>query len=244
MCILYYYLNWYSCKLLLYNSFESILLLYQINTNRRNSINKNFDYYFGRYDESNDELFYAEPRFVVHIDDGAIFLVKSLIDDYIKDNAVVLDLMSSWRTHWPEGKSKQKIIGLGLNSEEMTDNPDLDEVVVQNLNKNYELPFDDQYFDAVVITVSVQYLVNPFAVFREIHRVLKSEGVFLVTFSNRMFHTKAVNVWKDTEEASRMELVKFYMEQIGGFKAIYTKLMNPDRSVIDDPLYLVCSYKV
>ena len=59
-----------------------------------------------------------------------------------------------------------------------------------------------------------------------------------------MFHTKAVNVWKDTEEASRMELVKFYMEQIGGFKAIYTKLMNPDRSVIDDPLYLVCSYKV
>jgi SAM-dependent methyltransferase len=189
-------------------------------------------------------LFYQDPRFVVHIDDRAIDLVKGILEDNIEDNAVVLDLMSSWRTHWPEGKLKTHIVGLGLNAEEMADNPDLDDVVVQNLNQSPTLPFNDATFDAVIITVSVQYLINPFEVFKEVNRVLKSKGRFIVTFSNRMFPTKAVNIWKETDEMSRMQLVEFYMEQSGGFNQIHTELMNPHRNYMDDPLYLVMGHKL
>ena len=189
-------------------------------------------------------MFYQDPRFVVHIDDRAIDLVKGILEDNIEDNAIVLDLMSSWRTHWPEGKLKTHIVGLGLNAEEMADNPDLDDVVVQNLNQSPTLPFNDATFDAVIITVSVQYLINPFEVFKEVNRVLKSKGRFIVTFSNRMFPTKAVNIWKETDEMSRMQLVEFYMERSGGFNQIHTELMNPQRNYMDDPLYLVMGHKL
>jgi len=244
MYILYCYLGWCSFHQLLYNSIRTILLFYVINTNRSLIINKNFEYYFGRYDESNDELFYQNPRFVVHIDDGAIILVKGILQDYIKDNAVVLDLMSSWRTHWPEGKPKESIVGLGLNAEEMADNPDLDYAVVHNLNENPKLPFDDGIFDAVLMTVSVQYLINPFKIFQEVSRVLKSKGVFIVTFSNRMFPTKAVNIWKETDEISRMQLVEFYMERSEGFDQTHTQLINPEHNYMEDPLYLVLGYSI
>ena len=41
------------------------------------------------------------------------------------------------------------MVGLGLNAEEMADNPDLDEYVVHNVNQDPELPFSDEAFDAV-----------------------------------------------------------------------------------------------
>ena len=134
-------------------------------------------------------------------------MVKNVLQDQVKDDAMVLDLMSSWRTHWPEGKPKQKIVGLGLNSEEMADNPDLDDFVVHNLNLSPVLPFESNQFDAVIITVSVQYLTNPFEVFKDVGRTLKEGGILIITFSNRMFPTKAVNIWKETDDMSRMELV-------------------------------------
>lgn len=170
-------------------------------------------------------------------------MVKNVLQDQVKDDAMVLDLMSSWRTHWPEGKPKQKIVGLGLNSEEMADNPDLDDFVVHNLNLSPVLPFESNQFDAVIITVSVQYLTNPFEVFKDVGRTLKEGGILIITFSNRMFPTKAVNIWKETDDMSRMELVKFYIEKSTEFEGIESQLMNPDRGFMDDPLFLVVAYK-
>jgi SAM-dependent methyltransferase len=39
-------------------------------------------------------------------------------------------------------------------------------------------------------TCSVQYLQQPEKVFAEVYRVLKPGGVFIITFSNRLFYTK------------------------------------------------------
>lgn len=208
------------------------------------NIPPDFEHYFQRIDESNDALFYESPRFVVHIDEQAIALVSQIFYENIPDESIVLDLMSSWRTHWPRNKNKQKIIGIGLNPEEMSENPDLDEFIVQDLNTKPTLGFENTMFDAVIITVSVQYLINPFAVFKEVQRILKPGGVFIVTFSNRMFSTKAVKIWKETNEVSRMELVKYYMELIGGFESIETEHVNADSSQYSDPLYAVKSYKI
>src|SRR5215471_1686004 len=156
--------------------------------------------FFRRLDDSEDELFYIQPRFVVHIDDGAIKKVSSIYQRLLPQGGVILDLMSSWRSHLPDHLRPVRVVGLGMNRAEMADNPALNEVVIHNLNQNPELPFADAEFDGAVVTVSVQYMTRPLEIFRGVARVLKRGAPFVVTFSNRMFPTKAVAIWHSLDE--------------------------------------------
>ena len=198
--------------------------------------------YFGREDEQDDALFYAQPRLVVHIDDGAIAAVAAAFRRLIPPHAAILDLMSSWRSHWPADHPKTRLTGLGLNAVELAENLDLDDYLIHDLNRHPQLPFPDAAFDAVVITVSVQYLTRPIAVFQEVHRILQPAGVFIVTFSNRMFPTKAVRIWRATSDRGHLDLVAAYMDA-ADFTDIQGGLTNPDTSPPDDPLFLVTGAK-
>lgn len=180
---------------------------------------------------------------MVHIDDHAIAAVGQVFKELVLPDSVVLDLMSSWRSHWPVGHPKKRMAGLGLNAEEMRENPDLDEYVVHNVNREPALPFEDDSFDAVAITVSAQYLTRPVETFREVNRVLKPGGVFIVTFSNRMFPTKAVLAWRMSSDEGRMDIVSSYMKRAGNFENIRAGFVNPENSPPADPLYSVVSYK-
>ena len=155
----------------------------------------------------------------------------------------MLDLMSSWRSHWPQGHPKKRLVGLGLNRVEMQENPDLDEVVLHNVNKDLVLPFDDESFDAVLITVSAQYLTKPIDTFKHVNRILRPGGVFIVSFSNRMFPTKAVLIWRNNTDRGRVDLVGTYMEAAEGFEDIQASFLNADKSPPDDPMYAVYSRK-
>ncbi len=199
--------------------------------------------YFQREDEDDDRVFYLQPRKVVHIDDGAIAAIRGLFRELVPEDSTVLDLMSSWRSHWPQGHHKRRMVGLGLNREEMEDNPDLDEAVVHNVNADPELPFDDESFDAVLITVSVQYLTQPVETFQQVNRILKPGGVFVVSFSNRMFHTKAVRVWRASSDRGRIDLVGGYMETAGNFDDIQGAFLNPNANPPGDPMFAVYSKK-
>lgn len=199
--------------------------------------------FFERMDEDDDRVFYQHPRKVVHIDDSAIAAAGRLFQALVPPGAVVLDLMSSWRSHWPAGHPKARMVGLGLNREEMDDNPDLDEVVVHDVNQEPALPFADETFDAVLITVSAQYLTRPIETFREVNRILKPGGVFIVTFSNRMFPTKAVYIWRASSDRGRVDLVGTYMESAGDFEDIQGIFANPQDSPPGDPLFAVHSRK-
>ena len=199
--------------------------------------------FFQRDDDSNDAEFYTMPRLVVHIDDGAIVAVGRLFQQLIPENAEVLDLMSSWRTHWPDEHPRQRIVGLGMNAAEMADNPQLSEYLLKDINVDPGLPFEDESFDAVVITVSVQYLTRPVDVFSEVSRILRPGGVFIVTFSNRCFPTKAVRVWRSTNDEDHVELVGQYMLHAGGFNGVRGGLANPDMAPPGDPLFAVYAYK-
>ena len=152
--------------------------------------------------------------------------------------------MSSWRSHWPSGHPKQSLVGLGLNAEEMSDNPDLDEYVIHDVNQDTLLPFHDEAFDAVVITVSVQYLTHPIEIFQQVNRILRPGGSFIVSFSNRMFHTKAVNIWRNSSDRSHLELVASYLDYVGNFEDIKGGLANPQESPPGDPLFVVMGKKV
>jgi ubiquinone/menaquinone biosynthesis C-methylase UbiE len=135
------------------------------------------------------------------------------------------------------------MVGLGMNRDEMEDNPDLDEVVVYDLNHNVELPFEDETFDAVLITVSAQYLTHPVETFQEVNRILRPSGVFIVSFSNRMFATKAVYIWRASTDRGRVDLIGTYMEEAGNFEDIQGLFLNPQESPPADPMYAVVSRK-
>jgi SAM-dependent methyltransferase len=199
--------------------------------------------FFRRLDESDDEIFYTSPRFVVHIDDAAIRKVGEIYAQLLPQGGAILDLMSSWRTHLPAYVRASRVVGLGLNRAEMEDNPQLSDAVVHNVNKNPRLPFADAEFDGAIMTVSVQYLIHPVEVFAEIARVLKPRAPFIVTFSNRMFPTKAVAIWQALDERDRVGLVGRYFMDSAGFENIDVI----DRSADDppsDPVYAVAGYRI
>src|SRR5439155_461961 len=80
---------------------------------------------FSRIDESPDELFYAAPRLVTHIDEAAIAAVTRLYREYFPPGGAVLDLMSSWVSHLPPEVAYRKVVGLGMNRDELAANPRL-----------------------------------------------------------------------------------------------------------------------
>jgi SAM-dependent methyltransferase len=94
--------------------------------------------------------------------------------------------------------------------------------VVHDLNADTRLPFETNNFDAVVNTASVEYLIEPLTVFREVARILRPGGYFIVTFSNRWFPTKAIRIWQELHEFERMGLVLEYFLRAGGFTDLQT----------------------
>jgi SAM-dependent methyltransferase len=196
--------------------------------------------FFRRLDDSDDELFYREPRLVVHIDDDAIATVGEIYLSRLPRGGAILDLMSSWRSHLPPELRPARVVGLGLNRSEMADNPALTEIVTHNLNRTAQLPFDDASFDGAVLTVSVQYLIHPVEVFAEVGRVLKPGAPFIVTFSNRMFPTKAVAIWVNSSERQRVELVDNYFTRSAAFEKIETVDRSSGQG---DPLWAVLGYR-
>ncbi len=168
---------------------------------------------YDRTDSSDDTIFYEKPRNVTHVDQTCISRIRALYSSMLHDADSVLDLMSSWRSHLPE--KILRATGLGMNSLEMKDNPQLHAHVVHDLNANPELPFDDGVFHAVVNTVSIEYLIEPERIFAEVRRILKPGGLFIVTFSNRYFSPKAIRLWTELHPAERLGWVLQLLSKAG-----------------------------
>jgi SAM-dependent methyltransferase len=160
---------------------------------------------FRRQDESPDEHFYRQPRFVTHIDVGAVAAVTQLYREVLPPGGAILDLMSSWISHLPPEVSYRRVVGLGLNRAELAENPRLSSFVVQNLNTEPRLPFADGEFGGAGIAVSVDYLIEPVAVLRDLGRVLEPGAPLVITFSNRCFPTKAVAIWHHLSGRGRLK---------------------------------------
>jgi SAM-dependent methyltransferase len=190
-----------------------------------------------RLDESDDSLFYAEPRLVTHIDDTAIAAVSRFYGELIAPGSLVLDLMTSWVSHLPSSLELAGIAGLGMNQYELEQNPVLTERVVQDLNRDPRLPWGDATFDAAIVTVSVQYLTDPPGVFREVGRVLKPGAPFAVAYSNRCFPTKAVAVWQSLNSREHAELIGLYFRLSGKFGQPQAYDISPGPGA--DPMFVV-----
>ena len=160
-----------------------------------------------KWDSSDDAMFYAEPRFVHHLDAAFRQRLMQLYRERIPAGAVVLDLMSSWVSHLPDDVAYASVIGHGLNARELDANPRLERSWVQNLNRDQQLPLESSSVDATLIVAGWQYLQQPEAVAAELLRVTRPGGQLIVAFSNRMFFTKAPQIWADGSDRDHLAYV-------------------------------------
>jgi len=192
-------------------------------------------HWFDRADSSADEGFYATPRFVAHIDQATIDALTAYYLEFIPPDARVLDLMSSWISHLPEGLPLTRLAGLGMNEAELQRNEQLSDWCVHNLNDNPQLPYAPHTFERVVIAVSIQYLVRPLEVMASVRNTLQPGGKICIAMSHRLFPTKAIAAFQYASPEDRMRLVSYYLEH-SGFEAIEVHDRSPQGA---DPLWLV-----
>jgi SAM-dependent methyltransferase len=196
---------------------------------------------FRRVDETPDEEFYRMPRFVTHIDASAIAAVTGLYRRFFPPHGAILDLMSSWVSHLPPEAEYSRVVGVGMNAQELAENPFLDEFYVQNLNQDPVLPFGEAEFDGAAICVSVQYLTHPVEVLRDIGRVLRPGAPLIITFSNRCFQTKATACWRMLDDDGHVKLLRCFIEESGRFRGINccgARVLSDG-----DPLYGMVAYR-
>jgi SAM-dependent methyltransferase len=168
-----------------------------------------------RLDNSEDSAFYNQPRFVTHIDEGAISSLTAFYQQEFRslglDKVDLLDLCSSWISHLPEDIEYGRVAGVGMNQAELEANKQLTEFVVKDLNETPNLSqFEDNSFDVICNVVSVDYLTKPLEIFQEMHRVLRPNGIALMSFSNRCFQTKAIAMWLQADDIGKLTIVASY----------------------------------
>jgi SAM-dependent methyltransferase len=207
---------------------------------------------YARADDTIDTEFYSTPRHINHLDTAAQAQLKSIYSELIAAGDEVLDLMSSINSHIDEHLDIKALTGLGLNKEELEANPLLDEVVIHDINQNQRLPFDDASFDTVICSLSIEYITQPSLLFDEVARILRPGGRFIISFSNRWFPGKAVQVWNNLHDFERIGLVMEHFIESAHFGDIdtctYRGLPRPvddkHNVPLSDPIYVVWANRV
>lgn len=194
--------------------------------------------FFDRLDETPDAAFYAFPRFVTHIDDATIAALTAYYGELLRPGVDVLDLMSSWVSHLPPASALPlgRVVGLGMNSEELAKNPRLAAWHVRDLNDDPRLPFADGSFDFALCAVSIQYLTRPVEVLAEVGRVLRRGGRAVVATSHRCFPTKAIRAWHVLPPLERLRTIARYFAEAGAFAPAEILDRSPAGA---DPLWIV-----
>jgi SAM-dependent methyltransferase len=208
---------------------------------------------FVRQDPSPDDVFYARPRLVDHLDKNCSRQIAELYKKLLPHGGRLLDLMSSWISHLPAAFSSASITGLGMNLHELEQNPLLTHKLVHDLNQQPQLPFEDQVFDGIICTASIEYLISPEQVFSELARILKPGAPLVITFSNRWFPPKAIKVWGNAHEFERIGLVLEYFIGNGHFEKLHSYSLRglprphddkyADQLPQSDPVYAVWGTK-
>ncbi|UJR07411.1 hypothetical protein I4U23_011697 [Adineta vaga] len=209
-----------------------------------------------RQDENNDSEFYSTPRFVHHIDERARSVLSQFYTYAIPQTMETrtLDLCSSWTSHLPENFIG-RVHGLGMNELELKENQSLNQgYTVQDVNLNPTLTqFPSNTFDSVICSVSIDYLIHPLKIFNEIGRILKPNGVFLTSFSNRCFPTKVIQKWLSMDELQRVQWVANYFllsdiyfdpKTIAAYSFFDGNFLPMTDGEFVDPMYIVLGKKI
>jgi SAM-dependent methyltransferase len=195
-----------------------------------------------RRDERFDASAGAEIARATRIDAAAIAAITNLYREILPPGGAILDLMSGWVSHLPPEIPYSRVVGIGVNADELAENPFLDEWRVQDLNRDPHLAFNTAEFDGAAICVSVQHLTRPCEVIREVGRVLKPGAPLVVTFSNRCVPTRAIACWCLLDDAGHLCLIAHYFVEAGNWTGIRCLDRTPPGG--GDPLYAVIGRSV
>jgi SAM-dependent methyltransferase len=139
----------------------------------------------------------------------------------------VLDIMSSWISHFPETQPFGFVAGIGISELELQRNSvsprpslwlsvcrhrlicvfvqSLDEYQVVDLNVSTSIPYEANNFDFVTCTSGIEYLTNPREVLSECWRVLRPEGRLMIVVSDKFIHAKTIKWWKTANTSQRVQ---------------------------------------
>jgi SAM-dependent methyltransferase len=204
---------------------------------------------YARSDENDDKQFYSFPKLVYHIDEPAVAALTQYYRNTIKPKSTILDICSSWVSHYPLEfpKTMNKICATGINPLELQFNDQLTSgcYVAQDLNVNTKLPYGDNTFDIVTCVVSVDYLIRPIDVLKEVHRVLKPGGRAILSQSNRCFPSKAIKMWLDMNDRQHLELINGFFQYAGGFEPRQAYDITATLPTMDyrDPMFIIEAVK-
>ena len=201
-----------------------------------------------KLDETNDEEFYSDPKFVYHLDTNFRQYLSSVYENEIADSSTVLDLMSSWDSYLPKKKKYKKVIGHGLNKQELEKNKIFDSYWIQNFNLNQEIPLDNESVDYCLMVAAWQYLQYPENLTKEIARILSKKGKIIIAFSNRAFWHKAPNIWTSSSEVERVNYVRKVLISNGFnepkiIKEFCEQALNIFNFLNKDPFYCLIATK-
>ena len=203
---------------------------------------------FFRADSLDDSSFYTVPRLVYHIDEPAVASLTQYYRNNIKKGSDILDICSSWVSHYPLEfpKTMGKICATGMNGLELQYNDQLTGgYKAKDLNNDPTLPYPDNSFDVVTCVVSIDYLIEPIKVLKEVNRVLRKGGKVIMSQSNRCFPSKAISMWLNMNDRQHLELINGYLQYAGGYKdvqALDITATMPDNSY-RDPMFIVEAIK-
>ncbi|WVQ69549.1 uncharacterized protein L199_007769 [Kwoniella botswanensis] len=210
-------------------------------------------------DNSSDEIFYSEPRFVTHIDDGAIIALRSYFAEVLPTSkgSKILDMCTSWISHYPSEIEKAvedgiiEVVGIGMNNEEMKYNKVLKgKYIVKDLNRDPTVsgwPGDEEgeseMLDSTTCTVSIDYITKPLEVLTSLRARTKKGGSVHLIISNRCFPSKVVGRWMGIYEDDRLNMVGDYLAWSGWNGIEILVLKEGSRFTRGDPLWVVRGYK-
>ena len=198
-------------------------------------------------DETNDFEFYSTPKFVYHLDSNFRKNLSAVYKEEIKTNSSVLDLMSSWDSYLPKDIKYKKVIGHGLNEEELNRNKAFDNYWIQNFNSNQTIPLENETIDYCLMVAAWQYLQYPEKITEEIIRILSKKGKFIIAFSNRAFWHKAPNIWTYSNENERIAYVRNILVSNGFYEPRIIRRFTKENSFLPflnhDPFYCVIAQK-
>ncbi len=198
-------------------------------------------------DETDDAEFYSTPKFVYHLDANFRKNLSLLYEKEIQTNSSVVDLMSSWDSYLPKNIKYKKVIGHGLNKEELNRNRAFDNYWIQNFNENQKIPLENNSIDYCLMVAAWQYLQYPEKIAEEISRVLNKKGKFIISFSNRAFWHKAPNIWTYSSENERIIYVRNVLLANGFSETRVVKKFTEENSLLPflnrDPFYCVLAQK-
>ncbi len=193
--------------------------------------------FYERSDTAPDSEFYDQARLIGHVDAQAGRNLQTLYTRFLKPGSRVLDLMSSVQSHLPADKDLH-VVGVGLNTEEMRNNPLLATHYRHDLNLDPAFPGEPGSYDTIVCSLSFEYLTQPGAVLQRARELLRSGGQLLIGISNRWFPTKAIAGWLDMHEFERVGYILDCVRHAGFAEQAEACSMRNDWRPTDDPHFL------